>query len=135
MSMIGFALFAAATSAQINVSSATGDWSDIPPVSSRGMMQGVGVVLSRLERIGRSRECTLPGMSRRHTSLNVPFLVQFDPSGAVKEIVVQKLDCPAAEEVIGTELAVRARRGAFRPTGANDAGWYRGAYTVESTTN
>lgn len=132
MSILALALFAAAASGDASVTSATGDWSNIPLVSKRGTMDGTPFVLDRLEEIVRSGDCSLRGASRRRIKMNVPFLIRFDSSGTATEVVVRKLDCPEAESALGSAVKLMAERGEFRPSGTNQTGWYRGAFNVES---
>lgn len=131
MSLIGLA-FIAAASATPNISTATGNWSEIPLVAKRNNSEGLTFVVEAIERAVRSNECTITGATRKRMELQIPFLIQFDASGAVREVVVQKLGCAPVETAMGNAILRLAERGEYRPTGVNQTGWYRGAFDIKS---
>lgn len=131
MSLIGLALIAAASTAP-NVSTATGDWSNIPLVAKRNNSEGLTFVVDAIDAAVRSNECTIPGATRKRMDLQIPFLIQFDRSGAVTEVVVQKLGCASVETAMGNAILRLAERGEYRPTGVNQTGWYRGEFNIKS---
>lgn len=131
MSLIGLVLLASASTAP-TVSTATGDWSNIPLLEARNNSEGLTYVVDTIEAAVQSKECTIPGATRKRVKVEIPFLVQFDRSGAVTEVVVFKLGCPSVETAMGNAVLRLAQKGEYRPTGRNEAGWYRGVFDIES---
>jgi len=125
------ALSASASGAAIPVSVAGGDWSNIPRVHQAGKMRVSTRVIERIEQAAIG-ECALAGQSKRHVELTLPFMVRFSPAGAVEQIVVRRLDCPAIEHAVGGAVLTMANGGEYRPTGENVAGWYRGDISFTS---
>jgi len=76
--------------------------------------------------------CQLPGQSKRHVELSIPFLIQFSPSGEVAQVVVHRLNCPAIEQAAGGAILTLAQKGEYRPTGENIEHWYRGEFSFVS---
>ena len=87
-------------------------------------MQGVDAALTN--------ECSKRQRRNQPIDVDVPFLVEFAPDNSVRRVVVQRLDCPAAEQIIGSAVLRLAKSGEFRPTGENQTGWYRGQFTMTS---
>ncbi|HEU0310086.1 MAG TPA: hypothetical protein VFR36_02535 [Sphingomicrobium sp.] len=122
----------AAALAAPNLSSATGDWSNIPAVERRNNSDATAFIVDAIESAVQSGNCKISGVSGKRINLEVPFLIQFDTSGAVKEVVVGKLGCPEVEIAMGNAILRLAERGDYRPSGRNDVGWYRGLLDIDS---
>ena len=89
---------AATTTAPVSV--AGGDWSNIPYVFQTETMRPSRDTIDRIEAAAFG-ECAKPGQSKRRAEVNVPFLIRFSPTGAVEQVVVHRIDCPAIEQVAG----------------------------------
>ena len=113
------------------VSVASGDWSNIPFIRQSGSLRLSDAVIDKIETAAIG-ECALPGQSERHVRLTIPFMVQFTPAGAVQQVVVKRLNCPAIEQAAGGALLQLAKDGEYRPTGENSEGWYRGELSITS---
>ena len=114
------------------VSVGTGDWSNIPEVISRGHVAATPRVVDDIAAAAVTGSCTSIARDVRHVSLSVPFLIEFSGKGEVQTIIVQKLGCPKVESLVGGTLLQMAKEGEYRPTGANEIGWYRGRFEVST---
>lgn len=132
MSVIALALLASAATVQPSISTATGDWSNIPPVALRHNSDNTAFIVDRIDAAVRTGKCKIRGVKRTGMNLSIPFLLQFDQNGAVTEVVVQNMGCPPVETAMGNAILRQAQRGDYRPTGKNLAGWYRGVFNVQS---
>ena len=83
-------------------------------------------MLTRIEEILRERRCSLAGQNHRSFDIRVPYLVALDPDGRASEFVVADMGCQPLESFVGRIVHELARERDFRPTGAGEAGWYRG---------
>ena len=118
-------LAVAAPAAATSVEVATGDWRNIPLASQRGPLEVSIDVVERIHKLVKSGTCQLPGQGRRTLNLEVPFLVHFQANGTADRVVLQKLDCPGAESVLGAMVLQHLQWGTLKPTGENVTGWYR----------
>jgi hypothetical protein len=114
------------------VSVGTGDWSNIPPVISRGHVAATPRVVDDIAAAAVRSSCTNVARDVRHVNLSVPFLIRFADKGEVQQIVVQKLGCPKVESLVGGTLLQMAKEGEYRPTGENQVGWYRGQFEIST---
>ena len=130
---IGFLAIFASTTALANspVSVATGDWSNIPIVRQAGTLRISNSVIDKIQSAAAG-ECALPGQSEKRVNLTIPFMIHFAPDGAVQQVVVRQLNCPAIEKAAGGALLHLARKGEYRPTGENSERWYRGEINISS---
>ena len=124
LAIIALALTAAPAAAQ-SVSSAAGDWSQVPEIRARGQHRMSSEAMDRVEELAKSGECSVPGLRREHIELTVPFVLEFDPGGEVQRVVVRKLGCERLESIMGGVILQLARAGEYRPSGENQLGWYR----------
>ena len=133
MKWIALGVIAAATMTSSagaeNVSSAWGDWREIPPIVKKGDLRVSSETVNRIAASLQKNECPVAG-DYRHVRLAVPFLMEFTPSGQVQQVVVWKLNCPQIEALVGGTLLQMARSGEYRPTGMNQLGWYRGEFKL-----
>ena len=111
------------------VSSAWGDWREIPPVVKKGDLRVSSETVNRIADSLQKDACPVAG-DYRHVRLSVPFLMEFAPSGQIQQVVVWKLNCPQIEALVGGTLLQMARSGEYRPTGLNQLGWYRGEFKL-----
>ena len=116
----------AASAPPISVISATGDWSDLPPIGDNGTDHLSKNLIMTLNDIATKHECTLPGFKGTRFDFNMSFAAQFNPDGRLHQIVIPKLNCPKAEAVIGGTLQEMILGGDYKPTGQSPGGWYRG---------
>lgn len=123
------AILAATGTAAEPVSVASGDWSDIPAIGKRGgsvVHNAVAVQIAD----ALAGECLAPGARKDRLAVRIPFLVEFTPTGQVKQVVVQNINCPRAEAALGGAVLQLAKQGEYRPTGENQVGWYRGDFEL-----
>jgi len=118
-------LMSAAQPAEPSVEVAGGDWSSIPRMAAQGDNYISKFAIERVQEIFSGNSCTIRGQSRNKLDLTVPFLVQFDPGGAPQRIIVRKVGCPQLETLLGGVVLHLVKRGEYRPTGENLAGWYQ----------
>ena len=118
-----------AESPQLSV--ATGDWNNIPLASKKGLQGFDMFAMTEVDAVLTS-QCRKRERRNQHVNVAVPFLIEFGADRRVKRVVVQKLDCPAAETIIGSAVMQLAKNGEYQPTGENDAGWYRGEFAISS---
>lgn len=108
-----------------SVEVAGGDWSDIPMIDAAGSRTLSESALQRIEQMmGRGGPCATA--QDDGIAVRVPFLLQFGQSGKVERIVVHRVGCEQLERLLGTAVRDMAAAGEFRPTGENQANWYRG---------
>ena len=129
--LIATAISAPATATSTQVSTAGGDWSNIPLVKNSGSHRISPDAVSQMEAAAEG-ECAQPGRSTKLVKINVPFLIQFSADGAVEHVVVKNINCPAIEKVAGGAVLQLAKEGAYQPTGENVENWYRGELNITS---
>ncbi len=122
----GLMALTAASPAPVTVETAISDWSYLPPLSVHGYDHLNVKMMAKLHDLASHGQCRLPGYSDGKLDLRLSFAVQYAPSGALQRIVLPKLNCPEAESVVGGTLLEMLQAGDYRPTGANEDGWYQG---------
>ncbi|QDP18804.1 hypothetical protein [Sphingomonas xanthus] len=129
MRRLGSAILAATSAsmalASPQVSTAGGDWSNIPLIKTQGSLRISTEAIDQIE-AAAAGPCARSGLSKKHVELTMPFLVKFSSQGAVERVVVREMQCAAIEQVIGGAVLQLAKAGEYRPTGENIEGWYRG---------
>ena len=121
--------FSEPASSQLSV--ATGNWAEIPLVEKRGVQNFAFYDMQRVD-AALTGECRKRDRRNQPIDVDVPFLIEFAPDLSVKRVVVQRLDCPSAEQIIGSAVLHLAKTGEFRPTSENQTGWYRGQFSMTS---
>ena len=119
----------AATAQTPKVEVATGDWSQLPTLESRGYDHLSSNVMQRLWEIASEKKCQLPGYSLRKLDMRLSFAAQYNPDGSVARLIVPQLNCPEAEGLIAGALLEMMRGGDYRAKGNSPEGWYQGALT------
>ena len=131
--LLALPLFLATTMATAapmpEVQAATGDWSDLPALQSRGYDHLHSNVMQRLWELAHSKTCTIPGYSIGNLDFRMTFAAQYNPDGTVAKIIIPKLDCPEAEQILGGALVEMIQGGDYRPTAKSEKGWYQGSLT------
>lgn len=110
---------------------AAGNWSDIPMVKKQPPLRVPDSMMAKIDMTLKQGKCPRFGNGRT-VKMDVPFLIQFSASG-VERIVVQRMDCPELESLIGSTLKRQAMDGLFTGTGQNSAGWYRSVFSYYSS--
>lgn len=125
ISIIGLssALMASAT---VEVSSC--NWSNIPLLFKPASVRLSDNAMETIDQLVAGGKCNAIG-NRKRINLDMDFLVQFGKNDAIKRVIVEKIGCPEVEQIVATATAQAADKGWLKPTGENDAGWYRGAIT------
>ena len=118
--LVGSAPLAAQT-----VEVASGDWDHIPAVSAAGKFSIGEQRMSKIEHIVAAGDCPAAG-NKRLIDIDVPFMLEYTPDGALKRVVIQRIGCPELETELGGAVLDLATMGEYSPTGVNANGWYRG---------
>jgi hypothetical protein len=126
-----FLALMAASAPSVRVVAATGSWSDLPPIGDNGTDHQSKNLMLALDDIATKHECSLPGYTGSRFNFDMSFAAQFDPNGALQQIVIPKLNCPKAEAVIGGTLKEMIEGGDYKPTGQSPGGWYRGRLSFD----
>ena len=129
--IIALALASTAATPTVPVSVASGDWSNIPYAQQRGLKRVSTSSIEKLE-LALTKDCKNAIGAARQLELKVPFLIRFGADGSVQEVVLQRLNCPSAEAVLGGAVLQLARSGEYQPTGEYVTGWYRGDFSLQS---
>ena len=120
-----------AVPAYSQVSTATGNWENIPRVIKKGNQSYSAFAMTKLD-AALTSGCMKRERKNQIIDVNIPFLIEFGPDQAVKHVVVKKLDCPESEALIGGVIFELAKIGEYRPSGENQANWYRGEIQLSS---
>jgi hypothetical protein len=78
----------------------------------------------RVDRILASRRCRLPGQTRTHFDISVPYAVLMQPNGQAAKVVVKDIGCAPIETLVGQLATQLASSGDFRPTHQEGERWY-----------
>lgn len=113
----------------VAVETANGDWSKLPLLNQNGYEHLNTNVMVKLHDIAKHHQCQLSEYVGDRLNFGVSFAAQFDPDGTLRRIVIPKLNCPAAEGIVGGALLQMIQAGDYRPTGKNQDGWYRGNFS------
>ena len=114
----------AASATRVEV--ADGSWSHLPLMRQRGIDHLNNEALARIDEIVHDKQCTFPGQFGHTYDVMVSFAAHFAPDGTLDRLVMQRLNCPEAEGLIGGILLEMIKGGDYRPNGSNPDGWYRG---------
>ena len=121
-----FAAVSVPASAEVTVETATGDWSKLPQLSQRGYDHLSETMQAKLYEIAASKQCPSFLLKTDRLDFRTSFAVQYASDGSLSRIVFPKLDCPAAESVVGGTLLEMVQGGDYAPGGKSAAGWYQG---------
>ena len=102
----------------------SGDWSDIPPIRAAGIQRMSVEAVEQAERLLSKGGACAQG-EIRSIDIEVPFLIEFGANRSVKRIVVKRIGCPQLEVLMGGVVKQLALAGEYKPTGENQANWYR----------
>jgi hypothetical protein len=114
----------AASATRVEV--AEGDWSYLPLMKQRSSDHLNGEALARINELVHARQCTFPGQYGVTYDVTVSFAAHFTGDGTVDRLVMNRLNCPEAEGLIGGALLEMIKGGDYRHNGSNQDGWYRG---------
>jgi hypothetical protein len=113
---------ASASAATIEVG--TGDWSNIPEM--RQLVDSIDSnTVAAIHETIESGECVIAGQREGDLDMTAPFLVQFDASGNLQRLVIEKMGCAKAEGILAGALLKLIERGGVRPVGGMQEGWFR----------
>ena len=124
---------APAASSGVTVEVATGDWSNVPWMTSRPFNIVTSQVVDLLHESFERGKCRLAGQSKKRIDLDLPFLVEFGESGEVKALVLRKIGCPAVESLLASVLLNQVQAGDYRAPRGQAAGWYRSHLELRSS--
>ena len=108
------------------VETATGNWSELPRLESRGYSKLDSNAMQRIWEIAKERKCRIPGYVTGKLDMRVNFAVQYDPTGKLARVVLPPLDCPEAEGIIAGAVIAMVQGGDFHRKGESPEGWYQG---------
>jgi len=120
----------AASAPPVSVIGATGDWSHLPQIRDNGSDHLSKNLMMALNDIAMKRQCALPGFQGTRFDFNMSFAALYDDEGNLRQIVIPKLNCPAAEALIGGTLKEALQGGDYRPT-AKTTAWYQGVISFD----
>ncbi|MBK9431113.1 hypothetical protein [Sphingorhabdus sp.] len=126
-----FALIMMATTAPLaahSVEAGSGDWTNIPWLAEPAHVRLSEKAMESIDNLVKAGKCDAIG-DRRRIELNMDFLAEFSPKSAVKRLIVGKIGCPEVEQIVATAASQAAEKGWLKPTGENEANWYRGRVT------
>lgn len=130
------AAIASAPLAAATVEVASGDWSNIPEMTYKGYPRVPLEAALRIQESLASGECSVAGQSEDKFDLRVPFLVRFEPDGAVDKLVLQRVGCDRIEIVVGQMALKIVQAGGYKPSKQKNAtGWYRGTIRFRAPGN
>ncbi|MFL6760341.1 hypothetical protein [Sphingomonas sp.] len=119
----------AATAPAPKVEVATGDWSELPDLQSRGYDHLQSNVMQRIWELGHARTCQIPGYAMGKLDFRISFATQFNPDGSIARLIVPQLNCPEAEGIVAGALLEMIHGGDYRRHGDSPEGWYKGNLT------
>jgi hypothetical protein len=119
---IGLMLFAAATSAPVQVGNFNP--SAFPKAALRERHIPHEELTARADIIMKAGVCHFPGQEKDRYSITVPYAVLVQPSGAVSKVIVHDVGCPDLEILTGQVANELGKAGDFKPTAASGEQWY-----------
>jgi hypothetical protein len=130
------AAFASLPVSAATIEVASGDWSNIPEMTYKGYPRVPLEAALHIQHSLASGECNVPGQTKNKFDLSVPFLVRFEPGGAVDKLVLQRVGCDRIESVAGQMALKIVQAGGYRPSKQKNAtGWYRGTIRFRAPGN
>ena len=132
---LGLSLLLASASASATVpvvEVANNNFAWLPTLESRGTFGLTPEAITTIHQLVIDGDCKIAGQNKHDLDMTVPFAVHYAPDGSLEKIVIQKLGCPRVEGILGGVLLDMFSRGEFRPTGANEDGWYRSQLSFAS---
>lgn len=121
----GMALLATPLAAR-SVESAKGDWSDIPLLARHHTVRLSDAAMADIDALAAAGKCKAIG-TRDRIDLDLDILVEFARDNSIKRVIIEDIGCPEVQAIAATAASQAADKGWLRPTGENDAGWYRGS--------
>ena len=114
----------AASATRVEV--ADGNWSFLPLIKQRGNDNLNNDALARINEIVLEGDCTLPGQKGPNYDVRLSFAAHFTAQGTLDRLVMNKLNCPEIEGLLGGVLLEMLEAGDYKLTRHNPEGWYRG---------
>lgn len=109
-----------------------GDWSELPWMIVHDVKTIPVKSIEKIRKLVVNGECQIPGVSKRKVDMTVPFIVRFNAKGDVEKVVVKKVGCAKAENILASVALGLLWSGNFEPTGENRTGWYRSELSFSS---
>lgn len=125
--MISAAMLSAPLAAH-SVETAKGNWSEIPLLARHHTVRLSDQALAKIDTLVAAGKCDAIKKDQR-IDLDMDFLVEFSQDNQIKRVVVEEIGCPEVEAIAATATSQAADKGWLKPTGENEAGWYRGSIT------
>ncbi len=111
-----------------SVETAKGNWSEIPLLARHHTVRLSDQALADIDTLVAAGKCNAIKKDKR-IDLDLDFLVEFSQDNQIKRVIVEEIGCPEVEAIAATATSQAADKGWLKPTGENDAGWYRGSIT------
>jgi hypothetical protein len=112
-----------ATAQRVEV--ADGDWSDFPALEKSQTVNLGDGAMADIDRLVAQGKCDRLGNKKR-IRMEIPFIAQFDDTGKVERVMLQRINCPEVETIAANAAMYAAKWGRIKPGTSNAAGWYRG---------
>lgn len=125
--LFGVALLCSPLAAH-SVETAKGNWSDIPLLARHNSVRLSNPAMANIDALVEAGKCNVIKRNRG-IDLEMDFLVEFSKDNVIKRVIVEEIGCPEVEAIAATATSQAADKGWLKPTGENDAGWYRGSIT------
>lgn len=125
-------LLGSAAANAATVETANNDFSWLPTLANSGIVNLTPEAITSIHQLVIDNQCKIAGSDKRDLNMTVPFAAHFNPDGSLDKIVLKRIGCPRAEGILGGVLLEMFDRGEFKPTGANQDGWYRSQLSFES---
>jgi hypothetical protein len=113
-----------------SVETAKGNWSEIPLLARHHTVRLSDPAMASVDALVKAGKCNAIKRNRS-IDLEMDFLVEFSKDNQIKRVIVEEIGCPEVEAIAATATSQAAGKGWLKPTGENDAGWYRGSITYQ----
>lgn len=114
--MIGFVAAALLLQPAVpeNVDVAQANWNNYPRLETPSLAIPTGDMVTRVQRLMQSGECSFEGQRPRRFSIDVSYGVELDSTGNARRILVQDVGCRPLELMVGRIAADIVRQGWVR---------------------
>lgn len=112
------------------VETGKGNWAEIPLLARHHTVRLSEQAMASVDALVEAGKCSVIG-NERQIDLEMDFLVEFAPDNSIKRVIVEEIGCPEVERIAATATSQAASKGWLKPSGENDAGWYRGSITYQ----
>ncbi|MGQ0660246.1 hypothetical protein [Sphingosinicella sp.] len=97
-----------------NIDVAEANWNNYPRLETPTLAIPNGEMVTRVQRLMQSGECSFEGQRPRRFSIDISYGVQLDSAGNATRIIVEDVGCRPLELMVGRIAADIVRRGWVR---------------------